>query len=83
MNHACREASKLASDSLDRPLTLAERLRLWLHTAICGVCKHSSEEVELIHTTAKLIHDQESGRIRLSDKQRQRLQQALKEQCSS
>jgi len=81
MNHACKKASRLASDSLDRPLSLVEQLRLWLHTAICGVCKHSNEEIELIHTTAKLIHDQESGRIRLSDEQRQRLQQALQEQC--
>ena len=77
MNHACRKASRLASDSLDRPLSLGERLRLWLHTAICGVCKHSSAEIELIHTTAKLIHDQECGNIRLSDEQRRRLQQAL------
>ena len=83
MNHACSKASKLASDSLDRHLTLAERLRLWLHTAICGVCKHSSEEIELIHTTARLIHEQESGSIRLSDEQRRRLQKALEEQCNS
>ena len=81
MNHACKKASKLASDSLDRPLSLAERLRLWLHTAICGVCRHSSEEIELIHATAKLIHEQESGRICLSDEQRRRLQRALREQC--
>lgn len=82
MNHACSKASKLASDSLDRRLTLSERLRLLLHTAICGVCRHSSEEIALIHTTARLIHEQRSGNIRLSAEQRRRLQKALEEQCS-
>lgn len=81
MNHACSKASKLASDSLDRRLTISERFRLWLHTTICGVCKHSSGEIELIHTTARLIHEQENGTIRLSDEQRQRLQSALDQQC--
>ena len=34
----CKQASRLQSQSMDRALTLAERLSLRLHTAACDAC---------------------------------------------
>ena len=79
MNYACKEASKLASDSLDRELTLGERLRLKIHTLMCGKCKNSNETMKLIRNTATLISQSRSGEIRLTDEQRESLRKTLEE----
>jgi hypothetical protein len=36
---SCRRASELISLSLDRPLSLGERLALGLHLCGCGMCR--------------------------------------------
>ncbi len=35
----CREMTKLISESLERKLTWRERLELWFHASMCGMCK--------------------------------------------
>jgi hypothetical protein len=35
----CKEASRLQSAAMDRPLTLAEQVSLRLHTAVCDACR--------------------------------------------
>ena len=79
MNYACKEASKLASDSLDRRLSLRERLKLKIHMLMCGKCKNSNKTMELIRNTAALISQSRSGEIRLTDEQRESLRKALEE----
>jgi hypothetical protein len=79
MNHACKEASKLASDGLDRKLSLWERLKLQIHMSMCGKCKNCNETIKLIRKTAKLISQSRSSKIRLTDKQRESLHKALDE----
>ena len=79
MNYACKEASKLASDSLDRRLSLRERLKLKIHMLMCGRCKNSNETMELIRNTTVLISQSRNGEIRLTDEQRESLRKALEE----
>ncbi len=79
MNYACKEASKLASDSLDRRLSLCERLKLKIHMLMCGKCKNSNETMKLLRNTAVLISQSRSGEIRLTDEQREALHKALEE----
>jgi hypothetical protein len=79
MNGACKEASKLASDGLDRKLTLWERLKLQIHMSMCGQCKNCSESMKLIRKASKLISESRSGEIRLTDEQRESLHKALDE----
>lgn len=79
MNSACKEASKLASDGLDRKLTLWERLKLQIHMSMCGKCKNCNETMKLIRNTSKLISQSRSGKIRLTDKQRESLHKTLDE----
>lgn len=77
MNSACKEASKLASDGLDRKLTLWERLKLQIHMSMCGRCKDCYETMKLIRKTSKLISQSRSGKIRLTDEQRESLHKVL------
>ena len=79
MNSACKEASKLASDGLDRKLTLWEKLKLQIHMSMCGKCKNCNKSMKLIRKATKLISQSRSGKIRLSDEQRESLQKALDE----
>ncbi len=77
MKHACRQATMLASESLDRPLTLWERLKLKLHLSMCRNCSNCHDSMQLLHRVQTMMREQESERTRLSDQQRDALRQAL------
>jgi len=44
----CRQASRLQSQSLDRELTLSERLSLRMHTAVCDACTRVSRQLHFL-----------------------------------
>lgn len=35
----CKEVARLVSESLDRRLPLPQRLALWMHLLLCGMCR--------------------------------------------
>jgi hypothetical protein len=35
----CKDMTKLISDSLDRKISITQRLELWAHIMMCGVCR--------------------------------------------
>ena len=43
---SCKQASQFISVSLDRPLTLRERIVLRLHLIICKYCKRFSQQLQ-------------------------------------
>lgn len=45
---SCREASRLLSDRLDRPLRPRERFTLRLHLAMCRACSRAAEQLPFI-----------------------------------
>jgi len=45
---SCREATRLASQGLDRPLSFGERVRLRVHLAVCAGCTNFSRQAELL-----------------------------------
>ena len=49
----CKQASQLISQSLDRSLTLRERLSLKLHLFICEFCKRFSQHMRTICVALK------------------------------
>jgi len=77
MKQACHYASRLASDSLDRPLTLWERLRLKLHLSVCNNCKNCDSNLKLMRQINELVRNNDYGHIRLSEQQRAHLHDAL------
>ena len=49
----CKQTSQLISQSLDRSLTLRERLSLKLHLFICKYCKQFSQHMQTIRVALK------------------------------
>lgn len=77
MTHACQEVSRLASDSLDRPLSLLEKLRFRIHLSVCRNCRNYTENMHLIHKATEMMQQTNYGHIRLSREQHQRLHDIL------
>ena len=50
LSPSCREVARLASESLDRPLSGRERLAMRLHFAICYLCRRYARQTALLHT---------------------------------
>jgi len=47
---SCREASRLASEALDHPLSLRQRMTLRMHTMMCSACTSYAAQITLIDT---------------------------------
>lgn len=78
MKHFCQQASRLVSDSCERTLGPAERLRLRLHLLMCGLCRRYEREVRFMqHVLARMQASAPEMDVRLSDADRQRILQAL------
>lgn len=77
MNHYCRQASRLVSDRLDRDLTLRERLHLWLHLAMCGLCRGNARALKQMHRLLRARAAQMDDDARLDAEQRRRIAEAL------
>ena len=48
MKLSCREASRLISDSMDRPLAKYERVSLCLHLLLCRNCRHFAGQLKIM-----------------------------------
>jgi len=82
MKHACNVISKLASDSLDRPLSLAEKIKFKLHLSMCSKCREYHHNITFLKRITALIQQTNYGQIRLSDTQRQQLHNKLDQSIS-
>jgi len=54
---SCKQASQLTSQSLDRSLTLHERIALKLHLIICKYCKRFSQQVQTLRNAMRTMVD--------------------------
>lgn len=70
----CKQATLLASHSMDERLTLHERLILRWHLLICQNCTNYFSQIKLIR---KIIRHRQESTAHLSDEARQRIAQAL------
>ena len=82
-NHTpnCAEMSRLASVSLDQPVSVKVRVKMRLHYLICVWCKRYSKHLKFLHRAAPQLPDQldsVTGR-NLSDEAKQRMKKKLNE----
>lgn len=49
----CKQASQMISQSLDKPLSRAERLQLKLHLFICNACTRFNRQLHLLSNVVK------------------------------
>lgn len=53
----CREATRLLSDRLDRPLSRRQRLALMLHTLMCNACRNFGKQSTFLRRAAARFAD--------------------------
>ena len=49
----CKEASELLSLAQDRPLTVREKLALYVHLPICNACRNFRRQLAFIRRAAR------------------------------
>ncbi len=84
----CRQITVLMSESMERPLTLRERVTLRLHLWVCIWCVWYLEQLHVLRRavgaravqTAAAADDEISSAITLSTEARERIKQALRRQ---
>ena len=77
----CKDIVKIISASLDRKLTLRERLIMKLHLAACEPCVRYLDQSKLLSTAAQTIDEELKNDLyagRLSDDARERIKNILK-----
>ena len=77
---ACKEIVKIISASLDRKLTLRERLILKLHLMACEPCVRYLDQSQLLSNAAHQLDDELKSDLyegRLSEEARQRIKNIL------
>ena len=52
---SCKQTSQIISQSLDRPLTMRERVALKLHLLVCKYCKRFSQQVQTLRVAIKTV----------------------------
>ena len=74
----CREAIRLQSDALDRPLPRLQRIGLRIHLALCVWCLRYGKQIKFLRTAAQHCdHDHQPEQI-LPREARERIKRALK-----
>lgn len=58
LSPTCREATRLQSQSLERALTLRERVGLRIHLALCRWCKRYGIQIRFLRSVAQRQSEQ-------------------------
>lgn len=77
----CKEIAKIISASLDRRLTLREKIVMKLHLVACKPCVRYFEQSEFLHRATQRLDDNLKEDVysgRLSDEARARIKDLLK-----
>lgn len=79
---SCKEASELISQSMDRRLSFAERVRIRIHLLACQACTQYGKQLRFLRLAAsrfsKGMEHGEQESSRLSPEARERIKKALK-----
>jgi hypothetical protein len=79
MMSPCAAATRLASESLDRPLTAKERRSLRMHLLVCQWCRRYEKQIRFLHEILHRHPETFTSRStpRLSAASRERIRQIL------
>ncbi len=78
----CREACRLLSDSMDRPMPLVKWIGLQIHLVLCGWCRRYGKQIRFLRCAAREHPDRFSGSASnaLSPEACERLKKALRKE---
>ena len=57
----CHDATRLMSESQERPLTLAERMTLKLHVSMCSGCRNFKDQMGTLRQMARSFAKREQN----------------------
>ncbi len=77
MKHSCERISQLASDELERKLSLTERFSMGFHFLMCGACKQYHQNLHKLHQALMLKRTQSNEKAMLPSDKRVLIEQAL------
>ena len=82
LSPSCREAVRLQSDALDRPLSPRQRLGLRIHLILCRWCRRYGGQIKFLRTAARdgVEHDVLRMSAALPPEVRERIKRSLREQ---
>jgi len=80
---SCKEVSRLVSESLDRKLSIWQRMQVWMHLMMCGMCARFRKQTLFLQSAAKRylgIMDEAKRDLsdQLTTEARDRIKQSLK-----
>ncbi len=76
---SCKEVSELVSQSLDRQLSLRERLGVRVHLMMCRMCRRYRRQITFISKATRQLLGRRSPTT-LPPEARERIEEALKRQ---
>lgn len=53
----CKEVHRLASEGMDRELSMLERTRVRMHLLVCETCRNFSGQMQLIRRAMRRLGD--------------------------
>ncbi|MDE2429035.1 MAG: zf-HC2 domain-containing protein [Burkholderiales bacterium] len=65
----CKQAHQMASEKLDRDLSIAERTRLKLHLSMCRGCTNFNGQMQLLRMAMRKISSDDGVPASTSDKE--------------
>lgn len=77
---SCKEVTELVSQSIERRLSLRERLQLRMHLFVCKACSQFKRQMEFLHAAAKAYAQRGISAARqwvLSNTARERIRVAI------
>lgn len=71
----CKQASQIISQSLDRPLSILDRMKLKFHLLICQACYRFNQQLQLLSRVVKRLRDdtENDAQIQLSSEAKARI----------
>lgn len=80
LHPSCKEVSRLASDSIDRPLSTFDRVRMKLHMFVCKWCARYYQQIRALHEAFRRhgmsVSEIEQG-VNLSAQAKDRIKESL------
>ena len=78
LSPSCKEAVRLQSGALERPLTFWQRAGLRLHLVLCKWCRRYGRQIAFLRTAARDCEQLSDPAQKLPPEVRERIKQALK-----
>lgn len=76
---SCKQASQLVSQSLDRPISVRERLALSFHLLICKFCRRFNRQLTMISTAVHRLtrHTEQDESLQMPPEVKRRIAESL------